>query len=71
MENNNNFELQEAFNLFDTDGDGQLSISEWQTVLSRMGMKLSSKEEKALFRNVDSNGDGKIDLDEFMKYLAK
>ena len=57
--------------MFDTDGDGQLSISEWQTVLSRMGMKLSSKEEKALFRNVDSNGDGKIDLDEFMKYLAK
>ena len=24
MENNNNFELQEAFDLFDTDGDGQV-----------------------------------------------
>ena len=24
METNNNFELQEAFDLFDTDGDGQV-----------------------------------------------
>ena len=57
--------------IFDTDGDGMLSISEWQNVLSRMGMKCSSKEAKALFRNVDSNGDGKVDLDEFMQYLSK
>ena len=57
--------------IFDTDGDGMLSISEWQNVLSRMGMKCSSKEAKALFRNVDSNGDGKVDLDEFMECLSK
>ena len=57
--------------LFDTDGDGVLSVSEWQTVLNRMGMKCTSKEAKALFRNVDSNGDGKVDLDEFMQYLSK
>ena len=57
--------------LFDTDGDGVLSVSEWQTVLNRMGMKCTSKEAKALFRNVDSNGDGKVDLDEFMTYLSK
>ena len=64
-------EYRDAFKLFDTDGDGMLSISEWQNVLSRMGMKCSSKEAKALFRNVDSNGDGKVDLDEFMQYLSK
>ena len=57
--------------LFDADGDGVLSVSEWQTVLNRMGMKCTSKEAKALFRNVDSNGDGKVDLDEFMQYLSK
>ena len=57
--------------IFDIDGDGVLSISEWQNVLSRMGMKCTSKEAKALFRNVDSNGDGKVDLDEFMQYLSK
>ena len=51
-------------------GDGQLSIAEWQNVLGRMGMKCSTKEAKALFRNVDANGDGNIDLDEFMKYLS-
>ena len=56
--------------MFDTDGDGQLSIAEWQNVLGRMGMKCSTKEAKALFRNVDANGDGNIDLDEFMKYLS-
>ena len=57
--------------LFDKDGDGSLSVSEWQTVLNRMGMKCNPKEAQALFSNVDSNGDGKIDIDEFMRYLAK
>ena len=57
--------------MFDEDGDGQLSVSEWQKVLNRMGMKCNKKEATALFRNVDSNGDGKIDLDEFMQYLSK
>ena len=26
MENNNNFELKEAFDLFDADGDGQVCL---------------------------------------------
>jgi calmodulin len=57
--------------LFDKDGDGSLSVSEWQTVLKRMGMKCNPQEAEALFSNVDSNGDGKIEIDEFMRYLAK
>ena len=57
--------------LFDKDGDGSLSVAEWQTVLNRMGMKCNPREAQALFSNVDSDGDGKIDIDEFMQYLAK
>ena len=57
--------------LFDKDGDGSLSVAEWQTVLDRMGMKCTPREAQALFSNVDSDGDGKIDIDEFMQYLAK
>ena len=57
--------------MFDADGDGTLSVAEWKHVLERMGMKTSTKEAKKLFRNVDSNGDGKIDLVELMNYLKK
>lgn len=57
--------------MFDKDGDGFLSVDEWKNVLNRMGMKASTKEANVLFQNVDTNGDGKIDLDEFMKYIAK
>ncbi|OMJ82456.1 hypothetical protein SteCoe_16865 [Stentor coeruleus] len=59
--------LQTAFNLFDKDANGKISIDELKSVLQSAG------EDEVLFqeiiKQVDINGDGEIDLEEFTTIL--
>lgn len=60
-------ELYAAFKKFDADGNGFISSSELEHILSRMGRHLSRNEIEAMVKSVDSSGDGKISFDEFQK----
>mmetsp|Transcript_29938 Transcript_29938/g.79375 ORF Transcript_29938/g.79375 Transcript_29938/m.79375 type:complete len:543 (-) Transcript_29938:102-1730(-) len=56
-----------AFRVFDLDDDGRISRKELQTVLATGQLdKVVGKEIDALLAQVDTDGDGHIDFDEFM-----
>lgn len=66
VENDNGY-LKEAFNVFDEDGDGVITVEELGMVLSSLGFKEGKLMEscKEMIRKVDVDGDGKINFDEF------
>ena len=61
-------QLQAAFAAFDVSSDGTISKEELVRILTRRtGSRppLSKQAAEALFRNMDRNGDGRIDYEEF------
>ncbi|KAL6128886.1 hypothetical protein ACLB2K_072239 [Fragaria x ananassa] len=67
MEVSNQF--KQVFEVMDANGDGKISPVELSEVLCCLGYKNKSaaaKEAEGMVREMDCNGDGFIDLDEFM-----
>ncbi|ESN90011.1 hypothetical protein HELRODRAFT_91150, partial [Helobdella robusta] len=62
--------LQEAFALFDKDGDGSITASELKTVLKSLGHNVSDDECKKMIKKVDRDGNGLIDMNEFMEMMG-
>lgn len=60
-------ELYQTFKRFDQDGDGRISASELANVLSSCGSAPSSEEVKMMIDNFDTDKDGCLDFDEFVK----
>jgi len=61
-----------AFRVFDIDGNGKISAEELQHVLGmeEVGKALGDLNEvKKMIQEVDKNGDGEIDFDEFMAMM--
>lgn len=52
--------VTKAFTALDNDGNGYLTLDELQPMLG-----ISSKETATMMREIDKDGDGKIDLEEF------
>ena len=62
--------FEDAFKHFDSNGDGKLSIQECTKGLKSIGMVVKSDEEmKDLFVTLDVDGDGFVEMDEFLKFL--
>jgi len=62
-------QLREAFLVFDRDKSGTLDAAELQEILCEMGEPLNKKEVDYVMGKVDANSDGKIEVDEFVKFL--
>lgn len=60
--------LRAAFNYFDRDGCGHLKVSEIKEVLG-IGKKTTDKVWEDIIREIDINGDGEIEFDEFRKMM--
>ena len=63
--------LKTAFNMFDTDGSGKISGDEINKLLSGEEFKdIYTPEQLAeAIAEVDKNGDGEIDFEEFMEMM--
>lgn len=60
------FELKQAFEMIDRDGDGKIAKEELGSLLSRLGAEPPSEEElRLMLSEVDRDGDGCITLEEF------
>lgn len=58
-------EIQRTFTAVDEDKSGSINVNELQNALIKSGFNLSLTSVAMLIRINDSNGDGKIDIQEF------
>uniref|UniRef100_A0A8B9JWP3 Calcium binding protein 2b n=1 Tax=Astyanax mexicanus TaxID=7994 RepID=A0A8B9JWP3_ASTMX len=57
-------ELRDAFKEFDSNGDGQISITELREAMKKlMGEQLNPRDIDEIIRDVDLNGDGQVDFE--------
>nr|XP_022330789.1 calmodulin-like [Crassostrea virginica] len=64
-------EYREAFNLFDKDGDGSITTSELGVVMRSLGQEPTVRELENMIKEIDEDGNGAIDFDEFLHMMAK
>merc|ERR1711976_86789 len=64
-------EFREAFSLFDKDGDGTITTKELGTVMRSLGQNPSEDELQDMVNEVDIDGNGEIDFEEFLQMMAK
>ncbi|XP_071533134.1 neo-calmodulin-like [Panulirus ornatus] len=64
-------ELRDAFKIFDKHGRGYICASDLRAVLQCLGEDLSEEEIEDMIREVDIDGDGRIDFEEFVKALGE
>ena len=58
---------QEAFKVFDKDGNGFISAAELRHVMTNLGEKLTEDEVDEMIKEADFDGDGQVNYDEFVK----
>jgi len=63
-------EMRDAFNVFDKDKGGTISIDELHNVLDSLSHKATNEEIQAMISQVDVNNDGEISFDEFVQMMT-
>ncbi|XP_050428126.1 neo-calmodulin-like [Adelges cooleyi] len=64
-------ELRDAFRVFDKHNRGYISASDLRAVLQCLGEDLSEEEIEDMIKEVDVDGDGRIDFYEFVHALGE
>ena len=65
-----NDKLMQAVKMFDKDGSGTISADEIRSVLGS-GSTLSEQAIEDIIKEVDENGDGEIQFEEFVHMMKK
>lgn len=64
-------ELEEAFRLFDREGDGQIETQELSNLLWSLGLQPSREEVEDLLVEMDADRSETVDIDEFLLAMAR
>ncbi|TDL20347.1 EF-hand [Rickenella mellea] len=64
-------EFKKGFSVYDKNGDGKITASELGAVMRSLGQAPSDNELQSIIRSLDANGDGTIELSEYLEMMAK
>jgi len=64
-------EFKEAFCLFDKDGDGRITSQELGIVMQSLGQHPTQEELIDMINEMDVDGNGTVDFDEFILMMSK
>ena len=62
---------KEAFNLFDKDGSGAVSIYELECIMRSIGMNPTKAKLQEMVEEVDLDGSGEVDFEEFLTMMTQ
>ena len=63
-------ELREAFELFDTDGNGTIDPNELKSAMKSLGLEAKNHTVYQMISDIDKDGTGDIDFDEFLDLMT-
>ncbi|KAL5286639.1 TpnC4 family protein [Megaselia abdita] len=62
-------ELREAFRLYDREAKGYITVKTLRDILHELDDKLSSQDLDMIIEEIDADGSGTVDFDEFMTIM--
>ncbi|XP_014469872.1 PREDICTED: troponin C, isoform 3-like [Dinoponera quadriceps] len=63
-------ELREAFRLYDKEGNGYIPTTCLREILRELDDQLTNEELDMMIEEIDSDGSGTVDFDEFMEMMT-
>ncbi|CAI4229667.1 unnamed protein product [Auanema sp. JU1783] len=63
-------ELREAFRLYDKEGNGYINVSDLRDILRALDDNVSEDELDEMIAEIDQDGSGTVDFDEFMEMMS-
>ncbi|XP_057374906.1 troponin C-like [Daphnia carinata] len=63
-------ELKEAFRLYDKEGNGYITTAVLREILAALDDKLTPEDLDGIIEEIDEDGSGTIDFDEFMEMMT-
>jgi len=63
-------ELKEAFRLYDKEGNGYITTKVLKTILAELDSSLSDEDLDGMIEEIDEDGSGTVDFDEFMEMMT-
>ncbi|KAG7160890.1 Troponin C-like 5 [Homarus americanus] len=63
-------ELKEAFRMYDKEGNGYITTQTLKEILKELDNKLTSEDLDGIIEEVDEDGSGTVDFDEFMEMMT-
>lgn len=63
-------ELREAFRMYDKEGNGYIPTSALREILRALDDKLTNDELDEMIAEIDTDGSGTVDFDEFMEMMT-
>merc|ERR1712119_210959 len=64
-------EIKEAFDLFDSDRTGEVSLDNMKRVAKELGEDISPQELQEIIQRADLDGDGALTMDDFYQVMTK
>lgn len=64
-------ELRWDFSSVDSDEDGNIDSAEFESLMDSLGAEMTQEKLRIAFRGTDTDGNGKISCDEFIKWRCQ